>query len=138
MKPLLGLLLLVAPLAALAQEGRNVSRVYAIRADLQDQLNRLELAASSPAYSLTLRQQARFEAELVRRRLDEGDFQVGDRILLSVENEPVLSDTFTVDVVSAPPVPGTTTWGLVALGVLLAGAALVSRRRSRAQPAPVP
>ena len=97
MKPLLGLLLLVAPLAALAQEGRNVSRVYAIRADLQDQLKRLELAAGSPAYSLTLRQQARFEAELVRRRLDEGDFQVGDRILLSVENEPALSDTFTVD-----------------------------------------
>ncbi len=53
--------------------------------------------ASSPAYSVTLRQQARFEAELVRRRLDEGDFQVGDRILLSVENEPALSDTFTVD-----------------------------------------
>ena len=97
MKPLFGLLLLVAPLAALAQEGRNVSRVYAIRADLQDQLNRLELAASSPAYSLTVRQQARFEAELVRRRLDEGDFQVGDRILLSVEDEPALSDTFTVD-----------------------------------------
>ena len=38
MKPLFGLLFLVAPLAAQAQEGRGV---YAIRADLQDELHLL-------------------------------------------------------------------------------------------------
>ena len=59
-------------------------------------------------------------------------------VTITDDDGAVASDTFTVDVVSAPPVPGTTTWGLVALGVLLAGAALVSRRRSRAQPAPAP
>src|SRR2546425_3794232 len=36
------------------------------------------------------------EATLVRARLTEGDFQPGDRILLLVEGEKELSDTFTV------------------------------------------
>ncbi|OLB50143.1 MAG: hypothetical protein AUI08_06290 [Gemmatimonadetes bacterium 13_2_20CM_2_65_7] len=36
------------------------------------------------------------EAAVIRRRLAEGDFKVGDRILLLVEGEPSLSDTFTV------------------------------------------
>ena len=55
-------------------------------------------------------------------------------VTVTDDDGAVDSDTFTVDVVSPPPVPGTTTWALVALGVLLAGAALVSRRRRRTQP----
>ncbi len=35
-------------------------------------------------------------AARLRERLEEGDFRVGDRILLQVENEPTLSDTFAV------------------------------------------
>jgi protein involved in polysaccharide export with SLBB domain len=36
------------------------------------------------------------ELAQVRRRLTEGDFQVGDRVLLRVEGETELTDTFTV------------------------------------------
>jgi len=36
------------------------------------------------------------EAAAIRARLARGDFSVGDRILLQVEGEPTLSDTFTV------------------------------------------
>jgi len=66
------------------------------RADLQDLLGRLEQTANSSAYSSKLRGQARDQAELIRIRLEEGDFQVGDRVLLTVEEEPTLTDTFTV------------------------------------------
>ena len=58
-------------------------------------------------------------------------------VTITDDDGAVASDTFTVDVVSPPPVPGTTTWALVALGVLLAGAALASRLRRR-QPAGAP
>ena len=36
------------------------------------------------------------ENRLIRVRLDSGDFRPGDRILLTVEGEKELSDTFTV------------------------------------------
>ena len=39
------------------------------------------------------------------------------------------SETFTVNVLPAPAVPGTSTWALAVLGVLLAGAVLVTRLR---------
>ncbi|MCH8849084.1 MAG: S8 family serine peptidase, partial [Chloroflexi bacterium] len=58
-------------------------------------------------------------------------------VTITDDDGAVASDTFTVDVISPLPVPGTATWGLVALGVLLAGAALASRLRRR-QPAGAP
>lgn len=39
---------------------------------------------------------ARAQAALIRDRLANGDFQMGDRILIRVDGEPQLSDTFTV------------------------------------------
>jgi protein involved in polysaccharide export with SLBB domain len=39
---------------------------------------------------------ARAQAVQIRQRLASGDFQVGDRILIRVDGEPQLSDTFTV------------------------------------------
>ena len=80
-----------------AQEEWDPRRVYMTREALQDLLDRLELTAQSSAYSSTLRDRTWAEAELIRTRLEEGDFQVGDRILLTVENEATLTDTFTVD-----------------------------------------
>ncbi|HXF82633.1 MAG TPA: SLBB domain-containing protein [bacterium] len=41
-------------------------------------------------------QSAGAEIALLRRRLAEGDFQTGDRVLLFVQGEAELSDTFTV------------------------------------------
>ena len=87
----------IASVPTAAQEDWDPRRVYMTREALQGLLDRLELTAQSPAYSSTLRDRTRGEAELVRVRLTDGDFQVGDRILLVVENEATLSDTFTVD-----------------------------------------
>src|SRR5712692_3561181 len=78
---------IAAALPAVAQQppGRNVGSTLATRASLEETLARLERDGSAHA-----------EAALIRSRLDGGDFQMGDRILLKVEGERQLSDTFTV------------------------------------------
>ena len=57
----------------------------ATREQLQADLTRLEQSHDGAR-----------EAALVRLRLENGDFQSGDRLLLHVEGESELSDTFTV------------------------------------------
>ncbi len=59
-------------------------------------LERLETASESDDYSSRVRAQSRTEADLVRGRLENGDFSVGDRIFMLVEAESALTDTFTV------------------------------------------
>jgi protein involved in polysaccharide export with SLBB domain len=100
---LLTVLLLVAgammgaqPVLAQEDENWDPRQVYMSRNELQSLLDRFEGAAASTAYSDFLRAEARAEAALIEVRVDEGDFQVGDRILLRVQGEPTLSDTFTV------------------------------------------
>lgn len=66
------------------------------RDELSQLLERLEESAAAPGYSERLRQQAAREAAFVRARLETGDFQVGDRVILQVAGEEALSDTFTV------------------------------------------
>ncbi len=68
----------------------------AARAQLEQAVARFEAAARSNAYSEVLRARAREAAAVVRRRLQQGDFRVGDRVVLDVEGEDALSDTFTV------------------------------------------
>ncbi len=46
------------------------------------------------------------EAILLRERLQEGDFRVGDRIALSVQGEPTLTDSFTVTPARSIELPG--------------------------------
>jgi protein involved in polysaccharide export with SLBB domain len=65
-----------------AQDGQTA---LTTRAGLQDELTRLQ---SDP------KQQA--AAALIKARLDNGDFQPGDRIVVRVDSEPQLTDTFTV------------------------------------------
>jgi polysaccharide export outer membrane protein len=69
------------PVAAPQQPGP----AWATREHLREELARLDRDG-----------RARAEAALIRTRLDSGDFQAGDRILVSVEGEQHLSDTFTV------------------------------------------
>ena len=57
---------------------------------------RLDETVKSPNYSEALRERARREVELLRVRLERGDFQTGDRIVLVVQRQPELTDTFTV------------------------------------------
>jgi len=71
-------------------------RVDATREMLEQALARFQSSAGSRGYSPELRARARREAAFIRTRLQEGDFRVGDRILLRVEGEEALTDTFAV------------------------------------------
>ncbi len=77
-----GLALCLLALPAAAQQP---GPALATRERLREELARLERDRGSRA-----------EVALIRTRLDSGDFQAGDRILVRVEGEPQLSDTFTV------------------------------------------
>jgi polysaccharide biosynthesis/export protein len=97
--PLLAAVTLTTSGAVRAQEveiGWDPGRVQVTRADLQAMLQRLDQAASSPSYSKPVREKAQHEAQMIRQRLAEGDFRVGDQIMLIVEGEEALSDTFPV------------------------------------------
>lgn len=89
-----GLILLLASLAP-AAAAQLPGPAYATRAALEQQV----------------REQSGDEARMIRARLDSGDFRPGDRVLLIVEGERELSDTFTVGMATElslpqiPPIP---------------------------------
>lgn len=66
------------------------------RADIEASLAEADKILTSPGYSSRLKNAKRKEVTLLRHRLAEGDLQQGDRILLTVQGEPTLSDSFTV------------------------------------------
>ena len=67
------------------------------RADLEAQLARFEEFLRSPAYSESLKRSVRANAELIRARLENGDFRLGDRVVLTVQGEANLQgDTISV------------------------------------------
>lgn len=76
--------------------GAELTQVQVTRESLLDLQQRLEEAAASGTYSGELRARAREQAERVRQRLVDGDFQVGDRVYLQVDAETALTDTFVV------------------------------------------
>ena len=67
------------------------------RADLEDLLERNQQVVGSSAYSGTMRERARRDIEMILTRLDEGDFRIGDRIVLLIEGEWPTADTFVVE-----------------------------------------
>jgi len=69
---------------------------YTSRAELEAWLARLGAAVQSPAYSEGLKARVRVQEGEARARLADGDFHLGDRILLVVQGETALTDTFTV------------------------------------------
>lgn len=89
-------LVVAEPSAAQGQEDWDRARLHMTREGLEELLSRYEQATRSAAYSENLRARARFEASLIRTRLEEGDFQVGDQIVLTVEGEEQLTNMFTV------------------------------------------
>jgi protein involved in polysaccharide export with SLBB domain len=98
---LLSATLLVGPsllsgVASAQERDLGAYRVDASRETLEQALARYQSFAGSPGYSQVLRARARREAAFVRTRLQEGDFRVGDRIVLMVEGEEALTDTFVV------------------------------------------
>ena len=93
-------LLLAGGSSALVAQGweraPDAGYVGATRESLQQLQAYYDAAARSQAYSAELRAEARGQADAVRERLGGGDFRVGDRIVLSVAEEPILNDTFVV------------------------------------------
>jgi protein involved in polysaccharide export with SLBB domain len=67
------------------------------RAELVATLERLEVVSESSAYSGRLRESARRDVERIRDRLANGDFRVGDRVVLRVEGEPDIPPTLPVE-----------------------------------------
>lgn len=90
------MLLVAMPLQAQTPTEWDAAREEMTRQELEALLERLETEAQSTAYSQRLREQALQSAQLIRNRLTDGDFQVGDRIVLWVSGEPEMSDTLTV------------------------------------------
>jgi hypothetical protein len=91
------LLCLALSAPSLGAQGSLATRHMATRAELEQEARRLELDATSSAYSADLRARARAELAVVRRRLDAGDLSVGERIAIRVTGgESILDDTLTV------------------------------------------
>jgi protein involved in polysaccharide export with SLBB domain len=94
------LLLLPVTGALGAQQSAADSAAYRLtitRDSLQTVLAGLDSATdSSSSMSGSAKARARATAQVIRNRLERGDFQAGDRILLQVDSEPQLSDTFPV------------------------------------------
>jgi protein involved in polysaccharide export with SLBB domain len=68
----------------------------ASRAELEALAIAAEQLASSSQGNTQVQKQKRAEADALRERLRDGDFRVGDRIVLSVRGDSALTDTFTV------------------------------------------
>lgn len=92
----IALFALPASQAAAQSPALDLGRVQVTRASLDSLLRQFDEASNSPSYGPELRSRARQQAALVRARLRDGDFQVGDRIRLAVAGESSLTDTFTV------------------------------------------
>ena len=98
MKILLATILLIWPGEVVAQyeDYTDPHRSLATREQLQSLLHILEQTIASPVYSTRLKEVATNQADAVRLRIEEGDMQVGDRILLTVETSSVQQDTLVV------------------------------------------
>jgi protein involved in polysaccharide export with SLBB domain len=93
---LLAGLLAFAPVASVAaQNSIGEMRRQATRSELEKAAKVAESAALSAPDEKT-RARLRADAAAVRMRLENGDFIPGDRILLLVEGDTALTDTFTV------------------------------------------
>lgn len=86
-------------LSAQVPPGWDGSAFQVTRADLEELLARYESVLDSPGYSEALKEDAAESAELIRARLEEGDFRVGDRVVVRLEGSRagVIPDTLLVE-----------------------------------------
>jgi protein involved in polysaccharide export with SLBB domain len=94
------LVLVLGGRGAVAQQSGADSALHRLtvsRDTLQVFLTELDsILQDSAGMKSSDRVRTRTTAQLIRARLDRGDFQAGDRITLQVDSEPALSDTFPV------------------------------------------
>ena len=104
---LLSVLMVSAFAADASAQTTDVRGLHMKRSELEAALASYEQAASASGYSGEMRARARREADLIRARLQDGDFQVGDRIILRIEGEDQIPDTVVVEpqqVISLPQI----------------------------------
>lgn len=87
--------LVAAATPLLAQDSETSVAWTASRAELERRLASLEALAGSTAYSDRARNRAANEVAVIRQRLSEGDFRVGDRIYVEVEAATLLGPNAT-------------------------------------------
>ena len=84
-----------APSMIMTPVPRDQAHAEATRAQLQELAVSTEADAAKAPDAAT-RQQKQMQAATIRARLRDGDFDVGDRILLAVRGDSTISDTVTV------------------------------------------
>jgi protein involved in polysaccharide export with SLBB domain len=84
-----------APSMMMTPVPRDQAHTEATRAQLQELAVSTEAEAAHAPDAAT-RQQRQMQAATIRARLRDGDFDVGDRILLAVRGDSTISDTVTV------------------------------------------
>src|SRR5262245_22109310 len=95
----LSLLASAAPGPVAAQDQSAVAAPMARmarRSELEAGAAYYDRLATSTAYGEKARNRARMLAAVARRRLAEGDFRVGDRLIISTTGSIAVTDTFTV------------------------------------------
>jgi hypothetical protein len=93
----LGMCALICPTTGAQVAGAGgAGRLSATRAELESLAARADEVISSGAPGAQVRAEKQREAAALRARLREGDFDVGDRIVLAVRGDSALSDTFPV------------------------------------------
>jgi hypothetical protein len=92
---LLASIVLVADVPAQVPTPPDARRLQSSRAELEALVAQADSVAARTSDG-EIREQKRAEAAALRQRLIEGDFHVGDRIILAVANDSALTDTFTV------------------------------------------
>ncbi|MGQ0714527.1 MAG: polysaccharide biosynthesis/export family protein [Gemmatimonadaceae bacterium] len=85
---------LFSPLQAQSNDAER--RAFATRPELEAAAEEAERQSRDRQVDEQTRERKRLEGEGLRERLRDGDFQVGDRVLLRVRGDSSLTDTFTV------------------------------------------
>ena len=96
---------LCLPSAAPAQDGspestaanRVAEQPLATRSQLRSRLQHLRESVTDSVYTDARRREMREQIETIERRLEQGDFRQGDRVMLRVPAEGRLSGTFSVN-----------------------------------------
>ena len=112
----LAAILAIPGLCAAQSPERDPGRLELTREQLIDLRAELESVVASDGYSEETRDQAASNIEAISERLTEGDFRVGDRVVLDIEGELNMPDTLMVEPGPAIEIPAL---GRIGLGGVL-------------------
>jgi hypothetical protein len=83
----------------------SAQRATVTRAQLESALAEIEVILGSSGYSAAIKERKQAEADLIRRRLTQGDIRPGDVIVMGVANEPDLTGNWLVSTARTITIP---------------------------------